>query len=313
MHFNKQCTVFIALFIPLVAGTAFAEEEAAPTGFHGDFAIGGSWSSTDSQLVIPLGGKIRTITSLSDGDQQSQWFPLVTGSLNYSTDTGTSIFLTSQGDLAVGLSQNLPGFGTAIVAGTFQLEEVYKDPYLTEVKRDDTNELRLGGKFRVEDILGTGLCLGYKYDHVDVNDDLVGRRDPLLERDGATHNIDGSGSLEFNKHNSLTAVLQYELGDFEGKSNSYDSFGANITYTFMNDDVVLENTISASQAEYDHRHPIFNKTREDETYGVSTSMTWLNPFGYKDYFINLSGSYSATDSNISFFDSHDTSTFSSTV
>lgn len=184
--------------------------------------------------------------------------------------------------------------------------EVWEDPYLTGTDREDTDETRTGGRLDLEGILGSGLSLGYSVMNVEVDDDLIGEENALLKRDGVTHSVTASYAIPLGESNSLTPQLQYEIGDLDGESNSYDSWGGGLIHTFTNKKMILATTVSAGTAEYDRIHPIFKKTRYEETYAVSSTITWLNPLGYENFSLSATGSYAETDSNIDFFDSTDT-------
>jgi len=65
--------------------------------------------------------------------------------------------------------------------------------------------------------------------------------------------------------------------------------------------MMLSTTVSAGTAKYDASDPIFKKTRDEDTYAISSTVTWLNPLGYENFSVSATGAYSKTDSNINFF------------
>lgn len=301
----KKFILVVGLSIPVLGGIALAEEPQESPGFHGDIMLGGMWSSTDSQLVP--GDDNEKISSLSsDGETESGLGPMGMGNLSYTTQAGTSFFISFDGGFSSGVSRDFANIANVTLAGVSQLGEVWKDPYLTGVKRDDTDETRTGGRLALDGILGTGLNLGYSFMNIEVDDDLIGKKNALLKRDGVTHSATTSYTIPLGESNSLTPQIQYEIGDLDGESNSYDSWGGGLTHTYANKDMILATTVSAGTAEYDKSHPIFKKTRDEETYGISSTITWLDPLGYKNFSVSATGSYAKTDSNIDFFDSEDT-------
>lgn len=305
MNCCKKCILVVGLSISLFAGKALAEEQRTASGFHGDIMIGGMWSSSENRLVP--GDDNKKISSLADnGEKESEMSAMGMGNLNYTTLSGTQLFASFDGAFSTGVSWDVEGIANVTLAGVAQINEVWEDPYLTGSDRKETDQTRTGGRLGLDGILGTGLSLDYCMMNIEVDDDLSGKTNPLLKRDGISHVLTTSYAVPLGENNSLTPQIQYEIGDIDGKSNSYDSWGGSLTHTFINKNIMLATTVSAAKAEYDQSHPLFNKIRDEETYGVSSTITWFDPLGYENFFVNVMGSYAKTDSNIDFFDSTDT-------
>lgn len=301
----KKYILVVGLSVSLFAGKALAEELQTASGFHGDIIIGGMWSSSENQLVP--GDDNKKISSLSDdGEKESAVGAMATGNLSYTTLSGTQFFASFDGGYSVGVSRDFEGIAGVTLAGVSQISEVWRDPYLTGIDREETDETQTGGRLGLDGILGTALSLDYSMMSIDVDDDLSGKTNTLLKRDGITHVLTTSYAIPLGENHSFTPQIQYEIGDIDGKSNSYDSWGGSLTHTFINKSMMLATTVSAAKSEYDHSHPVFNKTRDEDTYGVSSTLTWFNPLGYENYSVSATGSYAKTDSNIDFFDSTDT-------
>jgi hypothetical protein len=282
----------------------FAEEPQA-SGFHGDITLGGLWSSSDNQLIP--GDDNKKISSLSgNGETETDVFAMAMGNLSYTTQAGTRFFISADRSFSTGVSHDFAGIANVTLAGVAQLGEVWEDPYLIGVEREDTDETRIGGRLGLEGIYGTGLSFDYSYMNVEVDNDLIGTKIALLRRDGLTHTLSTGYAFQLGESNSLTPKIQYEIGDFDGKSSSYDSWGGSLTHTFNNEVMMLETTVSAGKSEYDQSHPIFNTIRDDETYAVCSTITWFNPLGYENFSVTATGAYSKSDSNIDFYDSTDT-------
>ena len=300
----KRCITALGLSLSVAAGTAQAEDPRAATGFHGDLMIGGMWSSTDSRLVA--GDTNHRNDSLDgDGKTESEWNPMAMGNLSYTTSFGTRFFLSGDRGFSAGLGQELAGIGNVSLAAVYQQGEIWKDPYLTGVDREETDEVRLGGRVSLEQIMGTGFNLGYVLMDVEVDNDAIGKKESLLQREGAVHTVTAGYDVPLNESNTLTPQVQYEAGDLDGASNSYDTWGGGLSHTFTNNFLRVTTTVSAGKAEYDHSHPVFTKTREETTYGISSTVSWLNPLGFTDFVASATASYAQTDANIDFFDSTD--------
>lgn len=302
----EKCALLLSLCAPLIgSGTALAEDPQSSLGFHGDLMVGGMWNSTDNRLVP--GDDNKQVDSLAgDGETESDWSFMAMGNLSYTTSTGTRIFFSADGSFSAGIGQEIAGIADVSLAGVYLQGEVWKDPYLTGTNRDDTDEARLGGRLNIDGILGTGLNFGYSSMGVEVDEDLIGKKEALLQREGVIHSFTTGYAIPLDDNNSLVPQLQYESGDLDGASNRYDRWGGGLTHTFTNKYLLIATTFSANKAEYDHRHPIFEKTRDEEIYAVSSTVSWLNPLGFENYVVSATASYARTNANINFFDSADT-------
>ena len=300
----KSCITAVGLSLLAATGTAQAEDPHAAAGFHGDLMIGGMWNSTDSRLGA--GDPNHRNDSLDgDGKTESEWNPMAMGDLSYTTSFGTRFFLSGDGGFSAGLGQELEGIGSVSLAAVYQQGEIWKDPYLTGVDREETDEVRLGGRVSLEHIMGTGFNFGYVLTDVAVDNDAIGKKKSLLQREGAVHTVTAGYTVSLNESNTLTPQVRYEAGDLDGASNSYDTWGGGLTHTFTNDFLLVTTSVSAGKAEYEQSHPVFDKTRDETTYGISSTVSWLNPLGFTDFVASATASYARTDANIDFFDSTD--------
>lgn len=301
----KKILFCVGLCIPFICCSALAQEEAAEiSGLHGDILIGGAWFSSDNQLA-PWDDNKRTSSLSGKAKTESGFVPLFSGNISYSASFGTRFFISSEEGLAAGLTHGFEDICDLTLAGGYDPGQVWKDPYVTGVNREKTDAIGKIGMIELGGILGTGLNMGYTVVDTDVDKDLAGMKNSLLKRDGLTHKLTTGYDIPLGDKNFFTPGLQYEKANMEGESNSFDSLGCSLTHTFVNEDIVISTTLAASKAEYDHVHPLFSKTRDAVLSAASSTITWLNPFGYEDFYVSAMGSYSETDSNIDFFDSKD--------
>ncbi len=182
------------------------------------------------------------------------------------------------------------------------VSRAWENPYVPY--REATRQREYGMKIAGRELFGTRLSLSYRLGAVDVKDDLIGDWNRDLKRDGFTHTGSVGYSFSLGKGVDLTPAFTYEKGDFKGKSNSYDQFGGSVALTYGTKDLFFLVRASANTADFDTRHPVFNRTRDEKTYSLSSQITFENPWGFKRYFATLGAAGSTTDSNIRFFDKH---------
>jgi hypothetical protein len=182
------------------------------------------------------------------------------------------------------------------------VSRAWENPYVPY--REATRQREYGIRIAGRELFGTRLNLSYRLGAVDVKDDVIGDLSRDLQRDGFTHTGSVGYSFSLGKGVDLTPAFTYEKGAFKGKSNSYDQFEGSVTLSYAAKDLFFSVKANANTADFDRRHPIYNKTRDEKTYSLSSQITFENPFGFKKYFATLGAAGSTTDSNIRFFDKH---------
>jgi hypothetical protein len=182
------------------------------------------------------------------------------------------------------------------------MTEVWKDPYIAGVERDDTDIKDVGFTIDYDRILDTGLNLYYRYNLVDVDEDVIGTRFNDLKRDGIIHTTGLGYMIDLNESNIINPGFEYSMANMDGESNSYNSYKIKFGYKRMKNDYILNAFVSADKKDYDKTHPIFNKTRDETEYSATAIFTLFNPFDYDKFFTNFIVGYSCSDSNIDFFD-----------
>lgn len=294
---------------PLPAALAQRPGAERP-GFSGMIQAGAAYLSTTSQLEADDDNE--RITSLdSDADAVDTWLPAILFDLNYRFPNGTALFFGTPLDtggygLTLGASHTLADKGKISLFGRYGIGgEVWKDPYLLNANREETDEDTFGGGLTYERILGTGLKLAYTYEKVDVDDDEIGALFDSLQRDGNIHDFGVSYSLNLGGGNILIPGFSYTMAEMDGDAQSHDGYEGSIRYIRAGRKWALNIALSYETAEYDAEHPIFDKTREEEIYGGVGILTWREPLGYAKWFMNFGLGAEFTDANIDFFDSDD--------
>jgi len=92
-------------------------------------------------------------------------------------------------------------------------------------------------------------------------------------------------------------------GDADGDANSFNQFQGKVSFVLPRDQWLFFGNVALKWAEYDESNPIFNKTRDDVTYGMTIGLTYAAPFGWNNFMASAFTSYKKQNSNIKFYDS----------
>ena len=296
--------------LTFISITALAQESDGheENNFSARVEAGAIWINTTDQLSVDDKNE-KTDNLNHEADGFSIIVPAVMFDLRYKfRDTDTEVYLATPFEnskiaLTLGLAQTFidkSKLDVSIFSGI--MGKVWKDPYITDVNRDDTDVNDIGFTIDYDCIMDTGLNVYYRYDQVDVDQDVIGKRFNDLKRNGIIHCTGIGYRLNFDKANIITSSFEYSKADMDGESNSYNGYKIKIGYKRMKKDYILNAFVSADKKDYDKMHPIFNKTRDEKGYSTIAIFTLLNPFGYDKFFTNFIAGCSYSNSNIDFFD-----------
>ena len=267
--------------------SAFAFNPAEKTeGFNGRISAGAGFMMSTDQLKTTDENK--RIDSLSgDADWYDKFMPLALFNLEYTfAESGRQVYfgtppeLSGPPGLSLGFVQPFSdGSRLDVSVFTHLFSEVWRDPYLINADRKETSEYNYGTRFAYQQILGTGFGLSYTFSRIDVNVDDIGDRFNDLERDGYVHNAEVDYVFRLGETISLSPNFKLSIGDLDGEANAYTGWD-----------------------DYDEKHPIFSKTRNDTNYSVFGMFTRSDLFGEDYLFGTLMAGYRYRDSNIGFLE-----------
>ena len=303
------CFTFLT-FMPSITALAQEGVEHEENGFSARIEAGAIWINTTDQLFVD--DKTEKTDNLNDdADSFSITLPAVIFDLRYKfRDTDTEVYLATPLEesgipLTLGLTQIFIDKSTLDLAVFSKImAEVWKDPYIAGVVRDDTDIRDVGFAIDYDHILDTGFNLYYRYNLVDVDEDVIGTRFNDLKRDGIIHSTGFGYMIDLNESNIIIPSFEYSKANMDGESNSYNGYKIKLEYKRTKNDYILNAFVSADKKDYDKMHPIFNKTKDETEYSALAIFTLLNPFGYDKFYTNFIAGYSYSNSNIDFFDKH---------
>jgi len=316
--------VFVAIAIPALA----IEPIPNQSGFNGYIQPGVGYLNIKSNMVAKFSSfdlSDDSINSLSDEpDSESTALVMLPFEIAYTfAGTRTQLFLGSQLiDLIrfdfsqqLGVRQEIGGLGVLQGGVLFSgiPAKVWKDPYVTGQTRKDTTRDSSGARLVWDQIFGSGFQAQYTYRKVDISSEKSGdflglssgdRRS--LRRDGDVHQGSVLYRFRFGKEHRLTPEFIFGYDDREGDARTNTNAGAQLTYSYLSDPISMILNGYYSYADYDKKNPIYNKTQEDDTYGVGATVYYKNPWnwsllGSKPMNFFVTGAYYYNDSNIDFY------------
>jgi hypothetical protein len=180
--------------------------------------------------------------------------------------------------------------------------EVWRDPYLTNAHRKETRECNYGSRIVYDEILGSRFKLAYEFSRVNVNVDEIGDRFKDLERDGYVHKAEAVYDIRLGRSFSLKPGFELSIGDTDGDANAYVGYQFGLGLRVFTKVYQLMLKAAVGWDDYDDRHPLFSKTRNDTRYSAYGMFTRSNLFGKNCLFGTLMAGYSYRDSNIGFLE-----------
>jgi len=326
---------FLALVILVIAFLMNANLASAvdpipaESGFSGFIRPGGGYMRYKTNMVASFLGfdlSDKKNDSLDDTpDSQSTGIVLMPFSLQYTfASTRTQLFLgTDLTDLIrfnyaqqFGVKQEIGRFGLLQGGILFSSipAKVWKDPYLLDKNRDETSRTSSGGRLAWDRIFGSNFQLQYTYRNIDISSEksgdslvLTSSEKDRLDRNGDQHIGEVLYRFNFAKRHRLTPAFIYTRDDRDGDAMASDAYSFQLTYGFFADPFVLTLNGLIGTADYDKKNPIYDKTQDDDNYGLQGQLLYKNPWGWTLFGSNpmnfyVEAAYAYSNSNIDFYD-----------
>jgi hypothetical protein len=311
MKVQTQIRLFIcwSILFFLFSSTAAAEPDNAPEGFTGRISAGAGFVTSTDQLKTT--GENKQIDALSgDADRYDSFVPLALFKLQYTfAESGRAVYLGTPSDvsgppgLALGWVQPLAG-GSRLDLSVFTnpFSEVWQDPYLTGANRKETDKTRFGARLEYDRVLGSHVNIAYSLSGEDVDEDDIGDRFEDLERDGFIHSAEAEYTFQLGPSVSLVPGFELAIGDIDGGANAYTGYRFRLGLRKFSSLYQFMLTAAVGWDDFDDRHPIFDKTRNDTNYSTSGMITRSRLLGQDCLFATLMAGYHYRQSNIDFLD-----------
>lgn len=312
----------------LLASTPALALEKIPTetGFSG-FVLGGAGVTRLKSNMIS--GNSMTDFDLerntSDGspDSDTTSSAVINGKIAYTwADSKTQVFLGTnmenylRYDLSteLGVRQGLEDnsiFNASFLFSSMATK-VWRDPYDTSGnKRSDTDRTSNGIKLAWENIADSGWGVTLKQRKIELDNEQSGIEQGLsvadqrlLDREGDETSLQVKYEHNLGGGHFLVPSYQYTNYDLDGDAMANDEHLLQLSHAYFNEQWKFVTNVAYGQASYDKRNPIYNKTQDDDIYGLSFSAFYAEPFGLKDTHAVASMATYRASSNIDFYDTN---------
>lgn len=320
MKLNKIAVAFLAT-IPTMTFASLGE-----AGLSGDIAIITGQATEKSNFQTEDNIKYGNLDSEGESDTQLLVAPL--GQLRYTFGPGNAqqlFFGSSKDDIIVGDLAVELGYKAELQNGTivsFALlptivgGETWADPFVVDNEREETDIKGNAVSMSFDRILGSGFSAQVGAYQFEVDD----------EKSGTTLNANGGEELNsgeaskldrestgiysklslttpFNKATRLITSVKYIGHDADGDAMAYDQLGGELSFQKGMGQHFFAITGSYDKASYDDSHPVFSEKRKDDKFGALFVYQYANFLNLADWALIGSAGYSATSSNIDFYDS----------
>ncbi|MBF7730092.1 DUF2860 family protein [Pseudomonas sp. N040] len=299
-------------------------------GLAGYVFLGASSNSMESNTLATVGGtevSDERIDSVSDSpDSKSYGRVTPAFNLSYTLDGsrtqffgGTELddFLTQDSSLGLGVRQSIGSLGNlraSLLASTER--EVYKDPYVVGVDRSKTDQTSKGMRLGWEHILESDFELTYTHRKIDIDKELSGSTAPLngglgltaeqindLDRNGDFNKIDFSYVAQLSPYSLFTSTYSYVEYDLDGDAMSMSGPMMQLDYGYTGlQDWQLNASVVLATMSSDDYNPVYGEKQDQDSYGVSLTAAYLEPFGLKDWKALGTFAYGQQDNQIDFYD-----------
>jgi hypothetical protein len=229
-------------------------------------------------------------------------YPLVMVDIAYKNDAGVEFFLGSPPEEPIGMGiglrkrSDIGTIGAILFLDFFQ--QGWENPYLLDRRATDVSAF--GGSMSWNNIFESNIGISYKVSSHRFDTDSIGALYPDLKQDGSSHRF----QLSFRKEAwglSLAPSMDYERGEFDGASNSYDRYGGGIGISSRIGGLTLMLKGGVHSTRFDKTHPIFLATRDETSYETSLMAIYDSPFGWDRISSTIGYMGRVTDANINFF------------
>jgi len=322
--------------LALALGTVLAASSQAAviipekSGFSGYVNLGAGGIAVKSNMLASIvSGKVdvgdKQIDNLAEDPNNSEGgaIPAVNFELSYtfgSTRTQVYIgnlledYLAMEMNTLAGIRQDIGKAGNigANLQTTTVDTQVWRDPYLTDAKRDDTDRTVDGFSIYWQQFMSSGLEVRYTGTKVDIDKEnsgdslaLTEAQRGLLDRNGDVDKFEIS--YEFasgdDKH-IVTPALSYIDTDLDGNAMANDGGSASVNYIYQHSDR-WRYVLNASYGDFDYKeaNPIYAAKDSIESYGVSGTVFYTKPFGLEKWSFNATAGWYEEDHDIDFYDS----------
>jgi hypothetical protein len=327
---QKTISILSAVGLSLAASSAYAVPPIPEeSGWRGHVNVGLGVGTMESNMIHGISsidlGKER-ISSLEDGpDSENFTLPVAQFEVTYTLGQNrTQFYLGNQVADALsfdlettlkthlGIRQEVPGvtrLDISLSASSLPLD-VWKDPYVVDEKRGDTERTAAGLHFALDEIFDTGFELKWSATEVEIDDERSGEALGLsraeqnsLDREGEVYRATLSYDWKISEQHRLEPSIGWVDKDLDGAAMAEDGLALMLMHMYHRDRWRFVSRVFYQDLESDARNPIFGTQGDVDKFGGTVTVFYSRPFGLEKWTANATLGYQDADSNIDFYDS----------
>ena len=189
--------------------------------------------------------------------------------------------------------------------------EVWADPYVANVPRQETDRTSNGVRVSWGRIAGTGLELQFTAREIEVDNELSGLTGglglsapevALLNREGDLRRFKVTYVFGVGEKSQLAPALLFTEYDFDGDAMAHDRTGIEITHFYTGERFIFATNVALAWGDYDAVNPIYLDKRDDERIGASFTLFDRKLFGESKWLGSATLVFFQDDSDIDFYD-----------
>ncbi|MEZ9774827.1 DUF2860 domain-containing protein [Vibrio sp. 10N.261.54.A5] len=297
------------LALSVAASPAFAKL-ADQQGFSGEISLNTGVTSSTSNFNTDADSNLSSTDQKASSESSFLVAPLGSVAYTFGEKLNHQVYTgTARDDVATGTVVLEVGYKYQLESGmvidasllpTIMSGETWADPYNTTSARTKTDETGNAFRLKLSNIAGSAFSLDMAYATKDVDKDDI--QDQELKRDANTLYLKGQYRLPLSRTMMLIPSVIYQTRDADGKAESYDQFGGEVSLFGGMGRHQYALTAGYNQRSYDASNPIYDKKRSDDNINLFAAYEYDQFMDWENWsFISLAG-YDTSDSNITFYD-----------
>jgi hypothetical protein len=300
------------------------------SGFDGFVFLGAAYNSMESNTLATIGDSDvseERIDSINDSPDSKSYTKVTPAfNLSYTLDGsrtqffgGTELddFITQDSSFGIGARQSIGSLGNLRASFLASAErEVYRDPYVVNVDRRTTDQTSSGFRLGWEHILQSDFEVTFTHREIEVDDELSGTTLAAdgglqlsaaqfneLDRNGDFSKIDFSYIAQLSPHSLFTSTYSYVDYDLDGGAMSMSGPMMQFDYRYTGlQKWALSGSALVGTMSSDDTNPIYGDKQDQDSFGMSLTAAYLEPFGLKDWKAVGTFAYGQQNNSIDFYE-----------
>jgi len=300
---------YLTLPVLFIALPCYAEL-ASRHGISGEISLNAGFTSSTSNFNVDSDATIDSLENKAKSESQGLIAPLGKIAYTFGEELKNQIYFgTSREDIAVGTLALELGYKHKLSSGTVVdvsflptviSGESWQNPYQLNTKRRETDITGNAYRLKLESISGSSFSLDLAYAKTNVEDDLNAGTD--LARDAESYYAKGGYRFILAPTSFLIPSVTYIQHNADGRANSFDSWGTDISWFNILGKHTLVLTAGYSRRNYDSASTLFNKARSDDELSLFAAYEYPNFMEWKNWSLISFAGYGDTQSNLTFYD-----------